>query len=67
MIRKLLVLGGRRGGRLSVVDYGDGLAVAAATHPIELVVGLERDQVAELVTVLADWLDERPRVASVKG
>lgn len=66
MIRKLLTLGGRRGGRLSVVDYGDGLSIAVATPPIELVVGLDADQAAELLTTLGDWLNTVPREASVQ-
>jgi hypothetical protein len=59
VIRRLLTLAGRSGGRLSVINYGEGLAIAAAAHPLELVVNLERDQVAELAGLLQAWLTER--------
>ena len=67
VIRKLLVMAGRHGGRLSVIDYVDGLAVVAAAHPLELPIGLERDQVVELAAIFEHWLNSTPREATVQG
>jgi hypothetical protein len=63
MLRKMLQLSARVGHPGAGLTVGDSdgrrLYVEARTHPLSVVVPLERDQVRQLVAVCQSWLAER--------